>query len=165
MSGARTRRVIYTWTSCTPGAATKARAALTSALAVRGLSGEAVSDTVLAVSELVANALEHATGPYEMALRSSDVEPLICEVRDREPRIPALPPLHCGAVRPEPAGQRRRPGTALRTAVRARPGPADCELPDPWLLGVPSAGRRNQDRVGCDWRVVNRPVVSAFRTR
>ena len=93
MSGARTRRVICTWTSCTPGAATKARAALTSALAVRGLSGEAVSDAVLAVSELVANALEHASGPYEMALCSSDVEPLICEVRDRDPRVPVLPPF------------------------------------------------------------------------
>lgn len=49
--------------------------------------GEAVDGAVLAVSELVANAVEYAVGPYELRLRrtASDV---ICEVVDQDTRIP-----------------------------------------------------------------------------
>ncbi|KAF4405604.1 ATP-binding protein [Streptomyces lycii] len=50
-----------------------------SALDQLGHEGELVSDAVLAVSELVANAVEHATGPYEIRLRCTGTE-LVCEV-------------------------------------------------------------------------------------
>ncbi|GAA1919035.1 hypothetical protein GCM10009753_59500 [Streptantibioticus ferralitis] len=56
----------------------------------RGLPDETASDAVLAVSELVANATEHANGPYELWLRGTPVY-LVCEVHDRDPRVPQLP--------------------------------------------------------------------------
>ena len=98
--------LLYTWSSCTPGAATRARAALRRALSSRRIPGEVISDVILAVSELVANAGEHATGPYELWLRPTVAE-LVCEVHDRDPRMPDLPnfppatpflpdPQHCG---------------------------------------------------------------------
>ncbi|MGW0734458.1 ATP-binding protein [Streptomyces sp. NPDC002851] len=82
--------VIWRWTSCTPGAVACARAALRCALDQLGFSGEAISDSVLAVSELVANAVEHAQGPYELRLRRTAAD-LICEVMDGDPRIPSVP--------------------------------------------------------------------------
>ncbi|MFF5010551.1 ATP-binding protein [Streptomyces phaeochromogenes] len=82
--------VVWRWTSCTPSAPAQARAALRCALAQLGYDGEVISNAVLAVSELVANATEHAVGPYELRLRRTDAE-VICEVEDRDPRIPAIP--------------------------------------------------------------------------
>jgi anti-sigma regulatory factor (Ser/Thr protein kinase) len=87
-----TPSVVWRWTSSTPNAAAQARAALRCALDQLGYDGEGISDVVLAVSELVANATEHAVGPYEMRLRRTAVE-VICEVEDHDPRIPALPAL------------------------------------------------------------------------
>ncbi|KIE23736.1 hypothetical protein LK08_28430 [Streptomyces sp. MUSC 125] len=58
------------------------------ALADLGLSGDTISDSVLAVSELVANAHEHAHGPYEVHLRSAAGR-YICEIYDRDPALPA----------------------------------------------------------------------------
>ncbi|MEU5646392.1 ATP-binding protein [Streptomyces milbemycinicus] len=49
-----------------------------------------MSDVVLAASEFVANAVEHAVGPYEMRLRCTATE-VICEIEDHDPRIPAIP--------------------------------------------------------------------------
>ncbi|MEV8597328.1 ATP-binding protein [Streptomyces sp. NPDC052012] len=51
------------------------------------LAGDAISDGVLAVSELVANAHEHACGPYEVYLRSA-AERYICEIHDGDPLLP-----------------------------------------------------------------------------
>ncbi|MBT2509848.1 ATP-binding protein [Streptomyces sp. ISL-98] len=82
--------VVCRWTSCTPDAPARARAELRRVLAQLGLSGEDISDAVLAVSELVANATEHAPGPYEMRLRRTAAE-YICEIEDGDPRIPAIP--------------------------------------------------------------------------
>jgi anti-sigma regulatory factor (Ser/Thr protein kinase) len=82
--------LIWTWTNCTPGATTRARTALRCALDMYGASGEVISDTVLAVAELVANAIEHATGPYELWLRPTAAE-LVCEVHDHNPRMPQFP--------------------------------------------------------------------------
>jgi anti-sigma regulatory factor (Ser/Thr protein kinase) len=82
--------LMYTWTSCTPGATAMARATLRRALDRMGLASEVISDTVLAVSELVANATEHACGPYELALRRTEAE-RIYEIHDRDPRIPEVP--------------------------------------------------------------------------
>ncbi|MFE9555442.1 ATP-binding protein [Streptomyces sp. NPDC006703] len=80
---------LYRWTSCTPNPAAQARMKLRCALSQLGLPGELISDGVLAVSELVANASEHALGPYELRLRRM-VGTLMCEVLDHDPRIPHL---------------------------------------------------------------------------
>lgn len=93
---------LYRWTSCTPNPAAEARAVLRRVLQQLDLSSEMISDGVLAVSELVANASEHACGPYEMRLRCTAAE-LVCEVLDQDPKIPSLsiiPGLPPG--RPEP---------------------------------------------------------------
>lgn len=82
--------VVWCWTSCTPGALSRARVALHCALDQLGYDGEVISDAVLAVSEFVANAHEHAVGPYEMRLRRTAGE-VICEVEDHDPRIPRIP--------------------------------------------------------------------------
>ncbi|MET7511891.1 ATP-binding protein [Streptomyces sp. NPDC005480] len=82
--------VVLRWTSCTPNAPAQARAALRGVLGQLGLSGEAISDAVLAVSELVANATEHAPGPYEMRLRLAAAE-FVCEIEDADPRVPEIP--------------------------------------------------------------------------
>ncbi|MGW3627530.1 ATP-binding protein [Streptomyces sp. NPDC000880] len=87
-----TPSVVWRWTSCTPNAPAQARAALRCALDQHGYDGEVISDVVLAVSEFVANATEHAVGPYEMRLRCTAVE-VICEVEDHDPRIPEIPAL------------------------------------------------------------------------
>ncbi|MEV0599856.1 ATP-binding protein [Streptomyces sp. NPDC050315] len=84
--------VVWRWTSCTPDGAARARAALRCALDQLGCDGEVISDAVLAVSELVANAVEHAVGPYELRLRRTATE-IICEVEDHDPRLPDIPAL------------------------------------------------------------------------
>ncbi|WP_167504699.1 ATP-binding protein [Streptomyces malaysiensis] len=81
---------VWRWNSCTPGAAAHARAALRRTLAQLDLPGEVVSDAVLAASELIANAIEHACGPYEMRLRRTDAG-LTCEIQDGDPHIPGRP--------------------------------------------------------------------------
>ena len=85
-----TIHVVWRWTNCSPSPTTRARTALRCALDQLGYEGEAISDAVLAASELVANATEHAVGPYEMCLRSTATE-IICEIWDCDPRIPELP--------------------------------------------------------------------------
>ncbi|QHA07825.1 ATP-binding protein [Streptomyces broussonetiae] len=82
--------VLLRWTSCTPDAAAQARATLRCALAELGYGGEVISNAVLAVSEFVTNAITHAVGPYEMRLRHTSAG-IICEVEDRDPRIPEVP--------------------------------------------------------------------------
>ncbi|MFZ3560824.1 ATP-binding protein [Streptomyces sp. BH055] len=82
--------VVLRWTSCTPEAPARARASLRFVLARFGLDGDTISDAVLAASELVANATEHAVGPYEMRLRCTPGA-VICEVVDHDPRIPEVP--------------------------------------------------------------------------
>ncbi len=82
--------VLLRWGSCSPGVPAQARAALRCALDQLGYDDEVISDAVLAVSELVANATEHAVGPYELRLRCTAAE-VICEVEDGDPRIPEVP--------------------------------------------------------------------------
>ncbi|GGJ53053.1 ATP-binding protein [Streptomyces brasiliensis] len=84
--------VVWRWTSTTCNAPAQARVALRCALDELGYDGEVISDVVLAVSEFVANATEHAVGPYELRLRRTGTE-VICEVEDHDPRIPAVPPF------------------------------------------------------------------------
>ncbi|MBL1095686.1 ATP-binding protein [Streptomyces coffeae] len=102
--------VLWRWRGGEPGALARARTVLAHALSGLGYDGEAVSDAVLAVSELVANAVEHAVGPYELRLHrtASDV---ICEVVDHDPRIPEIPPFGVGALLlPVEEGQSGGPG-------------------------------------------------------
>jgi anti-sigma regulatory factor (Ser/Thr protein kinase) len=54
-----------------------------------------ISDGVLAVSELVANAFEHACGPYEVHVRSAAGR-YICEIHDGDPLLPTG--LYLGAM-------------------------------------------------------------------
>ncbi len=97
--------VVYRWTSCTPNAPARARAELRRVLAQAGLSGEDISAVVLAASELVANATEHAPGPYEMRLRRTAAE-YVCEIEDGDPRIPAIPVFPSVApFEPDPEGR------------------------------------------------------------
>lgn len=85
-----TSYVVWCWTSRTPNATAQARSALRCALDQFGYEEEAINDAALAVSEFVANATEHAVGPYELRVRWAATE-VICEVEDRDPRIPAIP--------------------------------------------------------------------------
>ncbi|MFG3370547.1 ATP-binding protein [Streptomyces sp. NPDC048156] len=97
--------VVLRWTSCTPNPTAQARAALRRILDQLGLSGEAIGDAVLAVSELVANATEHAPGPYELRLRLSAAE-YVCEIEDRDPHVPGIPAFPSGApFAPDPEGR------------------------------------------------------------
>jgi anti-sigma regulatory factor (Ser/Thr protein kinase) len=112
--------VLWRWTSCTPDAPAHARAALRRALDQLGYDGEVISDAVLAVSELVANATEHAVGPYEMRLCRTAAE-VICEVEDNDPRIPAIPAFP--ATRPyAPAEEGRGGGLEALCALLSERG-------------------------------------------
>ncbi|WEB40621.1 ATP-binding protein [Streptomyces yunnanensis] len=82
--------VVWRWTSRTRNAPAQARAALRCALDQLGYEEETINDAALAVSEFVANATEHAVGPYELWLRWTPAE-IICEVEDHDPRIPTIP--------------------------------------------------------------------------
>ncbi len=89
--------VLWRWRGGELGAPAGVRAVLGYALSGLGYDGESVSDAVLAVSELVANAIEHAVGPYELRLRRTALD-VICEVVDHDPRIPEIPPFAVGAL-------------------------------------------------------------------
>ncbi|MER6386220.1 ATP-binding protein [Streptomyces sp. NPDC001127] len=89
--------VLWRWTNSTSNAPFQARATLRCALDQLGFDGEAISVAELAVSEIVTNATEHATGPYEMRLRRMPTE-IICEVEDHDPRIPEIPPFSATAL-------------------------------------------------------------------
>ncbi|MER8154370.1 ATP-binding protein [Streptomyces sp. NPDC094472] len=97
--------VLWRWRDGEPGAPARARAVLGYALSGLGYDGESVSDAVLAVSELVANAIEHAVGPYELCLHRTALD-VICEVVDHDPRIPEIPPFAVGALFPPVEGDR-----------------------------------------------------------
>ncbi|GHJ35432.1 ATP-binding protein [Streptomyces sp. TS71-3] len=84
--------VIWRWTSSTPNPAKLARVALRCALEQLGYDCSVITTAVQAVSEFVANADEHAVGPYELRLRST-ASGIICEVEDGDPRIPQAPLL------------------------------------------------------------------------
>lgn len=87
--------LVYRWTDHAVNPTGEARAVLRRILKDMGLDGEIISDGVLAVSELVANAHEHACGPYEMHLRSA-MGRYICEIHDGDPTLPAS--LYAAAV-------------------------------------------------------------------
>ncbi|WP_307843533.1 ATP-binding protein [Streptomyces sp. B15] len=84
--------VIYCWNDSTRLPAAEARLALGETLARLGVEEEAREDAQLALSELVANAAEHACGPYEVRLQRI-LSGWVCEVQDGDPRLPELPQL------------------------------------------------------------------------
>ncbi|PBC81234.1 hypothetical protein SAMN05428945_4245 [Streptomyces sp. 2224.1] len=91
-----------------------------------GCGGEVLDDVVLAVSELVSNALEHAPDPNEMRLCPTAAE-LICEMEARDPRIPKVP------------ASRRPPWTAQEQDIPLKPAKssrAPLGIP-PCCQGVP----------------------------
>ncbi|MFJ7904031.1 ATP-binding protein [Streptomyces sp. NPDC096198] len=79
--------LVYSWTTDTVNPTGETRVVLRRVLKDLGLSGDVISDGVLAVSELVANAHEHACGPYEVRLRSAAGR-YICEIHDGDPLLP-----------------------------------------------------------------------------
>ncbi|MFD3352684.1 ATP-binding protein [Streptomyces fradiae] len=89
--------LVYRWTDHTINPTGEARAILRCVLKDLGLSGDVISDGVLAVSELVANAHEHAGGPYEVHLRSAAGR-YICEIHDGDPILPSH--LYMASVSP-----------------------------------------------------------------
>jgi anti-sigma regulatory factor (Ser/Thr protein kinase) len=79
--------LLYRWTEHAPDALFQGRAALRHAVDAHGLSDEVADDVMMAGAELMANAVEHARGPYELHLRRTATE-VVCEVADHDPRIP-----------------------------------------------------------------------------
>lgn len=82
--------VVYRWADADERAVSEARAALRHEVTVLGLSEETSSAAVLAASELIANAVEHASGPYELRVHRIAGN-LVCEVLDHGPSVPELP--------------------------------------------------------------------------
>ncbi|EKX66220.1 ATP-binding protein [Streptomyces ipomoeae] len=87
MISAPSAALVYRWTDHTINPPGEARSILRRVLKELGLSDDVISDGVLAVSELVANAHEHACGPYEVHLRSVAGR-YICEIHDGKPLLP-----------------------------------------------------------------------------
>ncbi|WP_327704709.1 ATP-binding protein [Streptomyces decoyicus] len=81
---------LYVWDAGGRDTAGAARAVLCAALVALRLPAETVEDAVLAGAELVANACEHARGPYRLRLRATARE-YICEVHDRSRHLPSMP--------------------------------------------------------------------------
>ncbi|PIB02730.1 MULTISPECIES: ATP-binding protein [Streptomyces] len=79
--------LVYRWTDHTLNPTGEVRAVQRGVLKDLGLSGNVISDGVLGVSELVANAHEYACGPYEVRLRSAAGR-YICEIHDGDPLVP-----------------------------------------------------------------------------
>lgn len=82
--------LLLRWNDGATHAVSEARSALRHALTFHGLRTSAVDDAVLAASELVGNAVEHAIGPYELWLRQKERE-LIVEMHDRDASLPCIP--------------------------------------------------------------------------
>lgn len=75
-----------------PASVAVARRLVREALAESGVTDEVAEDTVLAASELVANAVLHAGGPVQLRLEVIDDDPLAIrlEVGDRSPVLPSV---------------------------------------------------------------------------
>ncbi|WP_240958477.1 ATP-binding protein [Streptomyces chilikensis] len=83
--------VLWCWTAETPHAPPQARRSLQCALDQLGYPQPLIDDAVLAVGELVANAVEHGVNPYELRLHKESGGELLCEVEDHDPCLPVLP--------------------------------------------------------------------------
>ncbi|MCX5529624.1 ATP-binding protein [Streptomyces sp. NBC_00006] len=108
------------WTDRTADAAALARSALRQMLVPLHFGEEQVDDVVLAVSELVANATEHAPGPYVLRLRRTGTE-YVCEVEDTDPHAPKVPGFPA-AVPFEPGADARGGGLDALLALLGERG-------------------------------------------
>ncbi|RAG83805.1 hypothetical protein DN069_20415 [Streptacidiphilus pinicola] len=97
--------IVCRWNAGTVQPARLARLRLRPELLGLNLSEAVVDDVLLAASELVANATEHAAGPYELRLLTSGGE-YVLECHDSSPDLPPIalhpvaPPEGTGQVRP-----------------------------------------------------------------
>lgn len=82
-------RRLYSWEPSVENPVQLARVALCAEFARIELPDKIAENAVLAVSELVANADEHACGPYAVCLRRTAQE-LICEVHDGSCWMPVV---------------------------------------------------------------------------
>ncbi|MFJ9174345.1 ATP-binding protein [Streptomyces sp. NPDC102360] len=80
-------RPLLTWNQSVELAAAQARERVRQALHAYAVDAHTVDAAVLVASELVANACEHARGPYQLRLTVSRT--LCVEVLDRGPGLPA----------------------------------------------------------------------------
>ncbi|MFE6158813.1 ATP-binding protein [Streptomyces sp. NPDC056486] len=87
--GAPESRQLYSWGPGIENPVGHARAAVCAEFARLEVPGDVAENAVLAVSELVANAVEHACGPYAVCLRRTARE-LFCEVHDGCCRMPVV---------------------------------------------------------------------------
>ncbi|MGW7074624.1 ATP-binding protein [Streptomyces sp. NPDC054866] len=87
--GAPESRKLYSWGTGVENPVGQARAVVCAEFARLGVPGDVAENAVLAVSELVANAVEHACGPYVVSLRQTGRE-LLCEVHDGCCRMPVV---------------------------------------------------------------------------
>ncbi|MFE9427412.1 ATP-binding protein [Kitasatospora sp. NPDC006697] len=97
VSGGQLRRLML---AGVPKPVSRAKAFTAQALAdwsEPGYAGEAAQDVLLLVAELVANAVMHAGGPLELALRASEGT-LRVEVSDSSPVLPAAREPHLPGV-------------------------------------------------------------------
>ncbi|MEU2720165.1 ATP-binding protein [Streptomyces smyrnaeus] len=97
--------VVYRWAESTRLPTAGARRALGEALIRLGVEEEAREDAQLVLSELVANATEHACGPYEVRLQRI-LSGWVCEVEDGNPRLPELPEFSREPLFPPEEGSR-----------------------------------------------------------
>lgn len=134
-----------------PGrAAGQARRLLREVLTAAGVTGEALSDAELVVSELAANAELHAREPYELRVLITEAHPVWCEIADGGPGL--------GEVAAVLAG--------LRTANAPVPGL-------PWAGGVteepdPTTGTGSDPAAGTEpdlvlWEENGRGLLLAHR--
>ncbi|MEE4599161.1 ATP-binding protein [Streptomyces sp. DSM 41524] len=94
---------VWRWNDRTQTAAACARTALRCALKRVNLPTQVVDDATRAAWELIANAMEHACGPYEMRLCRDNFS-LLFEIEDGDPSIPQLP-ISPSVVSSEPEAQ------------------------------------------------------------
>jgi anti-sigma regulatory factor (Ser/Thr protein kinase) len=85
-----------TWDSSTSDVARQGRSVLRRIAGEYGLSSETADALILAASELLANAVEHAVGPYGMTVCVS-AKRVSCGVRDAHPWVPDLARLRVQA--------------------------------------------------------------------
>lgn len=97
------RALMYQWAAGDACALRRARAALRTVADRHGLSAETSDDLLLAASELLTNAVEHANGPYQLRVHLSSND-LLCQVVDEDRQVPLLRTLR-GAASGRPAGR------------------------------------------------------------
>lgn len=82
----------------TAGASAQARRIVGEAVATWGVSPDVAEDAALVVTELVSNAVDHATGPLELTV-SRTVQGIRIDVADQSPAMPQPRPVQVDSAR------------------------------------------------------------------